>query len=189
MDEDMQRRLVISRILAFIDLCALPWLSVAQPQRSGPAGKQYCNEKYKYCVNVPDAANVEAHEGDSPNHGITIRLSDSGEETWTYAHWDAALLGSAQKVLVRRLEIILADDPTAEMAVASTTIAGLPAYRIRLSHSNGSQVEEILIAYRKPQSPSQDPGIIYEIGLKCVQDHYLSEAKVFEILAATFRQT
>ena len=187
----MQRHSITFRISVFVAALAslFATLGGATTNSALPAVDQYCNEQYKYCVDIPPSGKVERHEGDSPNHGIAIKMPESGE-AWTYAHWDAALLESPQKVLLRRLEIILADHPMAEVTIISAKMAGLPAYKVRFSYvKSRSLVEEIVIGYRKPKSPSLGPGIIYEVGLKCSEDRYPSDIKILESLANTFRQT
>lgn len=187
----MQRHSIILRISAFVAAFASLFITQggATVNSALPAADRYCNEQYKYCVDIPSSGKVEPHEGDSPNHGIAMKMPESGE-VWTYAHWDAALLESPQRVLLRRLEIILADHPMADVTITSAKIAGLPAYKVRFSYvKSRALVEEIVIGYRKPQNASMGPGIIYEVGLKCSQDRYPSDIKILESLANTFRQT
>ena len=152
--------------------------------------QQYCNEQYTYCVNVPSVGDVERHEGDAPNHGITIRLSDPNARAWTYAHWDAALLGSSQKAAVGRLETLLEDHPKADASIAPTMLEDLTAYRIRLSYNdNGQMAEELIIAYHPPRDKTQGPGVLYEIGLSCPKDNYPRDSKILQTLVETFRRT
>lgn len=159
-------------------------------QASDSAIRQYCNEQYMYCVALPTSGKAEPHEGDAPNHGVTIKLQEPENEAWTYAHWDAALLGSSQKAALQRFEAFFGEHPTAEVSMAPAMIAGLSGYRIRVSYVDVRPVtEELVIAYSKPKDASQGPGIIYEIGLKCSQKSYPANASALESLIATFRRT
>lgn len=162
--------------------------SVALPHISSP--EDYCNEKYMYCVAVPSSGKPEPHEGDSPNHGVTIKLPDLQSDAWTYAHWDAALLESSQKAALNRLGILLDEHPHAEVSMKQTMLSGLVAYRIRLNYIDARPMtEEIVTAYRKPKDKSQGPGVIYEIGLECSQANYSTSISVLESLISTFRRT
>ncbi len=159
-------------------------------QASDSTIRQYCNEQYMYCVALPTSGKAEPHEGDAPNHGVTIKLQEPESEAWTYAHWDAALLGSSQKAALQRFELFFSEHPTAEVSMAPIMIAGLSAYRIRFIYVDIRPVtEELVIAYSKPKDASQGPGIIYEIGLKCSQKSYPANASTLDSLIATFRRT
>ncbi len=176
--------LVIGTSLAML-LVALP----ATTPTSFSAIQEYCNEQYMYCVSVPSSGKLEAHEGDAPNHGATIKLSEPGNEAWTYAHWDAALLRSSRKAALSRLEILLDKHPNAEAIMRRTMIAGMSAYRIRLNYDDTRPAtEELIIAYCKPKNESQGPGTIYEIGLHCSQSSYSANVSVLEALLSTFRR-
>lgn len=161
---------------------------LALPRISRP--EDYCNEKYMYCVTVPSSGKAEPHEGDSPNHGVTIKLPDPQSDAWTYAHWDAALLESSQKAALNRLGILLDEHPHAEVSIKPTMVSSMIAYRIRLNYIDvRPMIEELVIAYREPKDKSQGPGIIYEIGLQCSQTNYSTRVSVLESLISTFRRT
>ena len=193
MDEDMQRHSV--SLCTVILAIAAPFGLVAATHRStmqasDSAIRQYCNEQYMYCVTLPSSGKAEPHEGDAPNHGVTLKLQEPENEAWTYAHWDAALLGSSQKAALQRFKAFFSEHPTAEVSMAPIMIAGLSAYRIRFSYVDIRPVtEELVIAYSKPKDASQGPGIIYEIGLKCSQKSYAANASTLDSLIATFRRT
>jgi hypothetical protein len=141
-------------------------------------------------VNVPIKGKVEPHTGDAPNHGVTIDLENPGDVAWTYAHWDAALLGSSQKAALDRLDILLEESPSGRANIAPTMLAGLSAYRIRLDYADKRPMsEDVVIAYRKAEKDSEGPGRVYEIGVKCRQATYPECAKVLDALVGTFQTT
>lgn len=191
MDGLMQRHSV--NLCAFVLAVASCWtlLGAAQPfitRGSSPDTQQYCNEKYMYCTEFPSLGKARPHEGDSPNHGVSIDLAEPGDEAWTYAHWDAAMLGNIQKMALHRLEILLDEHNDARVSMAPAFLAGLPAYRIRLSYSGvPPTTEELIIAYRKPRGDSQETGIVYEVGLKCKESNFSANVGALESLVGTFR--
>ncbi len=188
----MQHQAVKLCTLLLVIAASLAMLAVALPATSRPSfsgAQEYCNEQYMYCVTVPSSGRLEAHEGDAPNHGATIKLSEPGNEAWTYAHWDAALLRSSQRAALSRLEMLLDKHPNAEVIMRPTIIASMPAYRIRLNYGDTRlMTEELVIAYCNPKNESQGPGIIYEIGLHCTQRSYSVNVSVLEALLDTFRK-
>jgi hypothetical protein len=192
MVENMQHHSVKLCTLVLVVVTSLAMLVVVQPattRLSLSAAQEYCNEQYTYCVTVPSSGKLEAHEGDAPNHGATIELSETGNKAWTYAHWDAALLGSSQKAALSRLEMLLDEHPNAEVIMRPTMVANMSAYRIRLSYEDTQPMtEELVISYCKPKNESQGPGTIYEIGLHCSQRSYAVNVSVLEALIYTFRR-
>ena len=188
MDENMQYHSVKACTLLLITTSFVMAGPGPTPPRISRA-QEYCNEKYMYCVTVPSSGKPEAHEGDAPSHGVTIKLPEPGGEAWTYAHWDAALLESPQKAALNRLGILLDEHPDAEVSMRQTMVASMLAYRIRLNYEDTRPMtEELIIAYRKPKNESQGPGIIYEIGLNCSQRSYSTSVSLFESLITTFRR-
>lgn len=185
----MQRKAVKS--LALILVFSMFVGRAASPRSPlAPSGgsRQYCNEKYKYCVDLPPSGKAEAHQGDAPNHGVTIVLPDSGE-LWTYAQWDAALFEEAQKAALEQREIILRKHPDAGVTMTKTVLAGLSAYRMRFTYVDiQPMTEEIIIAYRKPRDQSKDTGIIYEVGMKCAPSACKANLGVFGAFVSTFQQ-
>lgn len=113
----MQRHSVRLRGLtlaaAFIVLAS----GTAKPQVPESDAHKYCNAKYMYCVDLPPSGKTKPHEGDSPNHGVTVDLGDSSY-AWTYGEWDAALLGSSQKAALRRRRMLLDEHPGGEARIA-----------------------------------------------------------------------
>jgi hypothetical protein len=172
---------------------SLAAVAAAQPAKtsaSHPGVQEYCNAQYMYCVALPDSGKVQPHEGDAPNHGVTIKLPEPGGVAWTYAHWDAALLASPQKAALGQLEVVLNKHPNAEVNMKPTVVAGLPAYRIRLTYADiRPTIEEVIVAYRRPKDEPQGPGIIYEIGLNSSQIGYSVNVSTLDALARSFRQT
>src|SRR5712692_2100909 len=192
MDENMQhcpvKACTLLLITTSLAMAALALPGPTPPSVSRP--QEYCNEKYMYCVSMPSSGKPEAHEGDAPNHGVTIKLPESGNEAWTYAHWDAALLESSRKAALNRVEMLLDEHPNAEVIMRRTMIAGMSAYRIRLNYEDTRPMtEELIIAYLKTKNESQGPGTLYEIGLRCSQRSYSINVSVLEALISTFRRT
>jgi len=192
MDENMRHQamnlcaaiFVIPLFLGFLE--SLPGDAFA----SSSVLQQYCNDKYMYCVNIPRSGKAVPHEGDAPKHGITIQLPQTGEEIWTYAHWDAALLQGSQKAALRQIEIIFSEHPDTDVSMASTRLADLSAYHLRFSYAGLQPItEEIIIAYRKSKDQSKETGIIYEIGMKCASSTCKVSAATFESFVSTFRLT
>jgi hypothetical protein len=117
-----------------------------------------------------------------------IDFEEPGNEAWTYAHWDAALLGNLQSAAKDRLGILRVKHPKSGVKMEPAFLAGLPAFRIRISYADSEPItEEVLIAYRKPED--KGPGRIYEIGLKCGKERHSKYVKVFEALVKTFQIT
>jgi hypothetical protein len=171
-------------IAVWIIILSLP----ATAQITETDNNQYCNEQYLYCVNLPNLSKIEPHDGDAPNHGITITLSLPGNIAWTYAHWDAALLQSSRKVLLDRLKMINNEHSGAEVRVRATMLSGLPAYRIRINYMDTRPItEELVIAYRKPKNKSAGPGVVYEIGMKGTQGSYSANVATLNAFINTFR--
>lgn len=189
MDEDMRRVSIVVYTIVNMAI-AIVVLAVAAPgQTEVPvsAGQRYCNEEYLYCVNFPSTGSVVPHEGDSPNHGVTIALEGQGNEAWTYAHWDSALLGSPQKVAVERLGMLIKEHPNAEITIKPVMLAELRAYRIRCNYQDiRPMVEEVVIAHRGHQKKSKDVDLIYEIGLKCPRVDYSKYSGTLEAIVSTF---
>ena len=187
----MRRKTVKSCALIFVVSMFLGTVPASSRNSVVPSWvlQQYCNEKYRYCVDLPPSAKTEAHQGDAPNHGVTIELPDSGK-LWTYAHWDAALFEETEKAALDRIEIIFREHPDAEVNMARTILAGLSAYRIRFVYSRiQPTTEEIIIAYRKPKDKSKETGIIYEVGMKCTPSTYKVNMGTFESFVNTFQPT
>ena len=193
MVENMQLYSVKLCALIFAVGASIALLAAAKPamlQTTGSGIQQYCNEQYGYCVSLPSSGMIEPHEGDAPNHGVSIKLPELENGAWTYAHWDAALLEGTRKVALRRLEISLLKHSNAQVRMAPTMLAGLHAYRIRLEYKETlPTIEELVIAYRKPRTESESPGIIYEIGLKCSKSSYPAGVSVLEALISSFKLT
>lgn len=172
-------------------LCISVVLSVGSPTRirgDSLATQQYCNEQYRYCVTLPNVGKAELHEGDAPNHGVTIDLAAKQDLLWTYAAWDAALLEGSRKAALQRREIILREHHDAKIDVAPTKLGGLSAFHIRATYGGIKPMnEEIVIAYRKPKDKSKGTGIIYEIGLECVQSARASYVGIFKSFISAFR--
>jgi hypothetical protein len=166
----MQSTIVKSALSIWVGglLCSTPLSVYAQPQEeNGAKQKQYCNQAYMYCVELPSIGTVQPHLDDSPNHGVSIDLSAKGNEIWSYAHWDAVLLKSAQQAALLRLGLLLDEHPDAEINIKLTTLAGLSAFHILLTMPGTvPTMEEIVIAYAPPEDESKGPGIIYELGVK-----------------------
>jgi hypothetical protein len=191
MDENMRRQAMslCTIILAGPVLLAFMGGAPTDARALNSAAQQYCNDKYMYCVKVPPSGTAVQHEPDAPNHGVTVDLPQTGEEIWTYAHWDAALLDGSQKAAFERLEIIFTEHPDADVSIARAMLAELSAYRIRFRYTaTQPMTEEIIIAYRKPKDQSKDTGIIYEIGMKSAQSTYKANAGTFKSFVDTFRQ-
>jgi hypothetical protein len=188
MDDYTRRRFLR---LGAIVLSVVPFPGLAQPRRAqsvDSAAGQYCNQQYAYCVSLPSSGKAEPHEGEAPNHGVTVDLPESGNQLWIYAHWDAALLKGSQEAAFQRLAIILHEHPDAEVSIVRSRMADLTAYRLRFNYSpRQPMVEQIVIAYREPKDESKDTGIIYEIGLQSTQASYASNARILSSFISTFR--
>jgi hypothetical protein len=186
MDGNMRCQLAVG--LLVMGFIVNPAESQTVVSASGPSTEQYCNETYAYCVNLPHSGKPKPHEGDAPNHGVTVDLQQPGNQVWTFAYWDAALAESPQKAMLNRLGILLEKHRDGTVSIEPTTLDGLPAYRIRLSYAAATRREqEIVVAYRTPADKSKDTGIIYEIGLDCDAPHCAQEARAFETFVASFR--
>ena len=123
MDENMQRHSVRLRGLTLAAASIVLATGAAKPQVPESHAHKYCNAKYMYCVDVPSSGKTKPHEGDSPNHGVTVDLGDSSY-AWTYGEWDAALLGSSEKAALRRRRMLLDELPSAEAKIVQGTMDG-----------------------------------------------------------------
>jgi hypothetical protein len=169
---------------AFMFMLITPMM--AQP--SSAKTERYCNEQYAYCAVLPSLGKIEPHEDNAPNHGVSVALDEDGSEAWIYAHWDAALLDSSPKVVSDEVGILLDKYPKAEVQIKPSMLAGMAGYRSIVRYvDNGPRVEQLVIAYRKPEDESKGPGKIYESGLKCKQDECQKYAKTLDDLIGTFQ--
>ncbi len=168
-------------------LLVAPTSADAQPAEKTKSSR-YCNATYMYCVGLPAVGTAEPHLGDSPNHGVTIDLAHHAGELWSYAHWDAALLGSAKDAALSRAGLLLDEHPGGSINLTSTELDGLTAFRIVVATSPAGQaLEEIVVAYRSPIDESRGPGIIYEIGVKSDVPAIAYDVRDFRIFVDSFR--
>ena len=190
MDGDMQSQVLVFGVLILGAWFQAGHSTAAQlPTAAVKAGtKEYCNQTYMYCLELPSVGTVEPHLGDSPNHGVSIKLPADEGVVWSYAHWDAALLKSARQALTARIGLLIVEHPNAEIRIKPTKLARLPAFLITLAgEDNAPSRQVILVAYRAPQEESEGPGIIYEIGINCHGDACTDRIGDFEQVARTFR--
>jgi hypothetical protein len=152
----------------------------------------YSNPNYWYSVRIPANLVARGAAASAPNHGITISLSGRLETPErfmsVYAYYDAAQLGSVEKIVEREIADFRKDNK--DVLVESSkheTVEGLRAVHRVLKYKDSTgqaMVREDITILRTRRG---QPGIEYDIALQTTSWKYRTDVVQFTELLQTFR--